>query len=373
MLEKSVRDRRRYSKAFFQLILISIFTFILFAGGVDRVFADEVQKEEKITSATIKGWFSYENLTGSLLAMPYRKAIIHGEQPGLPALVICLHGKSASGIDNEKQMKNMAVRSSALYFYNLNQKAVILAPQCPKGNSWYKTNMLTTLRELITLFQPYVNTKRIYILGESAGGYGTWAMTSAYPQLFAAAFPVAATVRGDVNQIQYTPICTVVGEKDKSAPEAKVRPVVQQLQALGAQVHFQVIPKANHSACCSQAFSDENLSWVFSHTLGVIKAPNPLDVEGKTVKVKYKRIKKKKKIIGRRKVIKYIKRGKGTMTFIKVKGNKKITIDRHTGKVTIKKGLKKGSYKVKAEVLAAGDGGHIASPTKKVTFKIKVK
>lgn len=373
MSEKSAGKRWEYSKIFYRWILITALVAALSAGGVVCAFADEQKEEEKITSAAVRGWFSCESMTGSLLTMPYRKAIIHGEQPELPALVICLHGKSGMGTDNEKQMSCKAIKSSALHFYNLKQKAIILAPQCPQKGSWHKADMLTTLRELITLFQPYVNTRRIYILGESAGGYGTWAMASAYPQLFAAAFPVAATVKGDINQIQYTPVCTVVGEKDKSAPEAKLRPVVEQLQALGAEVHFQVIPKAKHSACCTQAFTEENLSWVFSHTLGIIKAPNPLEVEGKTVKVSYKRIKKKEKNIGRSKVIKFIKKGKGTMTYTKVKGNKKILIDRDSGKVTIKKGLRKGTHKVKAEVLAAGDSGHLASRTKRVTFKIKIK
>jgi hypothetical protein len=183
---------------------------------------------------------------------------------------------------------------------------------------------------------------------------------------------VAATVKGDINQIQYTPVCTVVGEKDKSAPEAKLRPVVEQLQALGAEVHFQVIPKAKHSACCTQAFTEENLSWVFSHTLGIIKAPNPLEVEGKTVKVSYKRIKKKEKIIGRSKVIKFIKKGKGTMTYTKVKGNKKILIDRDTGKVTVKKGLKKGKYELTVLISDAGDKNHEAAEAEAVV-KIRIR
>ena len=54
-------------------------------------------------------------------------------------------------------------------------------------------------------------------------------------------------------------------------------------------------------------------------------------------------------------------------------GNKKITIDQKSGTVTVKKGLKKGTYKVKAVVAASGDENYLPSGEKKVTFTIKVK
>ena len=44
-----------------------------------------------------------------------------------------------------------------------------------------------------------------------------------------------------------------------------------------------------------------------------------------------------------------------------------------TGKVTVKKGLKKKTYSVTVTVKAAGNYGYDPSDVKKVTFKIKVK
>ena len=73
------------------------------------------------------------------------------------------------------------------------------------------------------------------------------------------------------------------------------------------------------------------------------------------------------------KVVKFTKKGQGTLTYKKVKGNKKITINKKTGKVTVKKGLKKGTYKVKVKIKAKGNANYKASAFKTVTFKIKVK
>ena len=44
-----------------------------------------------------------------------------------------------------------------------------------------------------------------------------------------------------------------------------------------------------------------------------------------------------------------------------------------TGKITVKKRLKKGTYKVKVNVKAAGNTNYNASTVKSVTFKIRVK
>ena len=65
-------------------------------------------------------------------------------------------------------------------------------------------------------------------------------------------------------------------------------------------------------------------------------------------------------------------KGQGTRTYKKLSGNKKITINKKTGKVTVKKGLKKGTYKVKIRVRAAGNATYKAG-ARTVTIKIKIK
>ena len=63
---------------------------------------------------------------------------------------------------------------------------------------------------------------------------------------------------------------------------------------------------------------------------------------------------------------------KGTLSYAKATGNKKITINKKTGKITVKKGLKKGTYKVKAKVTDSGNNVY-KKTTKSVTFKVRVK
>ena len=86
------------------------------------------------------------------------------------------------------------------------------------------------------------------------------------------------------------------------------------------------------------------------------KSANTLTVKGRTIKVKGKKsgtktVLQKTKKFKKAKAFK-ISNAVGTVTFKKLSGNKKIKISK-AGKVTLKKGLKKGTYKVKVRVTAA--------------------
>ena len=110
------------------------------------------------------------------------------------------------------------------------------------------------------------------------------------------------------------------------------------------------------------------------------KAANPLKMKGKTAAVKYKKIRKKAQTLKTTKVIKFKKKGQGKMAYklVSAKKGKKsfkkyFKVNKKNGKVKIIKGLKKGTYKVKVKVKAAGNANYKASGWNNVTFKVKVK
>ena len=109
----------------------------------------------------------------------------------------------------------------------------------------------------------------------------------------------------------------------------------------------------------------------------ITPAANPLKIKAKTATVKgstkgKKGTLKKTKTLAVTKVIKFISKGQGTKTYVKKSGNPKIKIAKTTGKVTVKKGLKKGTYKVKVKVKAKGNSNYKASTWKVVSFTVKV-
>ena len=124
----------------------------------------------------------------------------------------------------------------------------------------------------------------------------------------------------------------------------------------------------------------ENYKGSITKTFKITKMTTPLAVKAKTAKVKYSKLKKKAQKLPVTRVIKFTKRGQGTMkyTLSTAKKGKKsfkkyFKINKKTGKVTVKKGLKKGTYKVKVKVRAAGNSTYKPSAVKTVTFTIKVK
>ncbi len=102
---------------------------------------------------------------------------------------------------------------------------------------------------------------------------------------------------------------------------------------------------------------------------------NTLKAKARNVKVKQKALKKADVKVAGKKVVS-VSKARGTVTYTKVSVSKrtfanKFTVNKKNGKLTIKKGLKKGTYKVKIKVSAAGKGKYLPG-AKTVTVKVKV-
>lgn len=123
-----------------------------------------------------------------------------------------------------------------------------------------------------------------------------------------------------------------------------------------------------------------NYTGSISRNFKILRAANRLKCKGKTVTVKYNKIKKKAQRLSVTKAIKFANKGQGKKIYTlssakKGKKNfkKKFVVNKKTGKVTVKKGLKKGVYKVKVKVKAKGNANYKASAWKKVTITVKVR
>jgi hypothetical protein len=105
-----------------------------------------------------------------------------------------------------------------------------------------------------------------------------------------------------------------------------------------------------------------------------VKAAQPMTVKAKTVTVSYNKLQKKSRTLAVKKTL-TIKKAKGTKKFVITKVNKRkafFKINAKTGKITVRKGLKKGTYKVTVKVIAAGNDNYLAG-SKTKTVKIKVR
>ena len=118
----------------------------------------------------------------------------------------------------------------------------------------------------------------------------------------------------------------------------------------------------------SVLFIGNKYDGLYDVNFSIVAAKNPLTVKGLTKTVKASALKKKNVTVSALKVTK----AQGATSYKKVKGYKNITVNSKTGKLTIKKGQKKGVYSVKVKVTAKGNKNYL-SGSKTVTVKIKIK
>ena len=106
------------------------------------------------------------------------------------------------------------------------------------------------------------------------------------------------------------------------------------------------------------------------------KSANTLEVKGKTIKLKAKKLKKKAQTVKQAKAV-TVKGPCGKVRYTlagvsKAKFKKYFKVNAKTGKIKVRKGLKKGTYTVKINVSASGDGNYLpAAKTVKVIVNVR--
>ena len=105
-----------------------------------------------------------------------------------------------------------------------------------------------------------------------------------------------------------------------------------------------------------------------SKSFNIVKANQPLKVTATTKTVKASAVKRKAQVVSPI----YVSGNKGTKSYKKVSGSSKLSISSSTGKVTVKKKTRKGTYSIKVTVYSAATSNY-NSASKTVTVKVVVK
>lgn len=191
-------------------------------------------------------------------------------------LVLWLHGGAGRGNDNLKQISEGNTMGSHVWTMAENQSrnpCFVAAPQCPDSQEWATvTNAqpsgpmilaLELLRKIQTEFS--VDARRIYVTGQSLGGFGTWAAITHQPDLFAAAIPVCGG--GDESlaaRLRVKPIWAFHGEKDPAVPVERSRRMIDAIRKAGGAPRYTEYRDAGH-VIWERVFREPELStWLFS-------------------------------------------------------------------------------------------------------------
>jgi predicted peptidase len=207
--------------------------------------------------------------------MPYRLFIPAGyDKSKKYPIVIWLHGAGGAGNDNLLQISGDQIPGTRLWTKQENQMrypAFELVPQSTGG--WAGANgtklsdeerlVVEILESLRSEFN--IDSKRIYIAGQSNGGFGTWDMISKRPDLFAAAIPLC----GGGNQILASnlismPIWAFHGDQDSVIPVSYSRDMIAAIKKLGGVPRYTEYKGIDHDVWIP-AFKEPGLvDWLFA-------------------------------------------------------------------------------------------------------------
>ncbi len=224
--------------------------------------------------------------------LPYRILLPdnYDEKKKYPVIYF-LHGAGERGRDNEKQL----VHGARLFLRDSirkNYQAIVVFPQCSENSYWsnvgIKYDTLTKKRsfEFSAITKPTIamqlllhltnnieqqfkiDKKRIYVMGLSMGGMGTFEIANRKPQYFAAAMPICGG--GDAataTNLVATKWWVFHGVKDDVVLPYYSDIMVGALQKAGATVQYTLYPTANHNSWDLAFAEPELLKWLFAQTL----------------------------------------------------------------------------------------------------------
>lgn len=224
-------------------------------------------------------------------------------------LVLFLHGAGERGNDNEAQLKN-ALAKAYTRFDSMFYDSYVIAPQCPyretdngedvndgsqmninytkwvntlwtagsyKASEVAESVRLKTVADLVKTFaaKPEVDASRVYVVGLSMGGYGTWDILARHNDLFAAGVPICGggpTDKADV--LADLPIYAFHGTADTAVPyEAGSKTMYDAISAKGkGKMIFHTFEGAGHGiwdqalTYAGSATEPATLDWLFAQS-----------------------------------------------------------------------------------------------------------
>lgn len=199
-------------------------------------------------------------------------------------LVLFLHGAGERGNDNERQLTH----GGQMFLNPVNREkhpAFVLVPQCPVTGYWAYmerpasfmpgempldaplTPVFRTVKDLLDTYlaMPQVDKNRVYIIGLSMGGMGTFDMAIRYPEIFAAAVPICGTVNpARLKAAKQVKFRIFHGDADNVVTPEGSRAAYRALKAAGADVEYIEFPGCNHGSW-NPAFNYPGfMEWIFS-------------------------------------------------------------------------------------------------------------
>jgi predicted peptidase len=178
-------------------------------------------------------------------------------------LILFLHGAGERGDDLQLVKKHGPPK---IVESKPDLPFIVVSPQCPAGDWWTdKVEVLINLLDDIVARYD-VDPERVYLTGLSMGGYGTWALASAYPDRFAAIAPICGGgKRFMAARLKDVPVWAFHGAKDNVVPLRESEEMINAIKNRGGDARLTVYPDAGHDSWTASYDNQQLYDWFLSH------------------------------------------------------------------------------------------------------------
>lgn len=208
----------------------------------------------------LEGTFTYN--------LPCKIEYIHPEVSGKAILVFWLHGgvhdqrshDLLSNYNHIDQYRNKGYNGVKANLMMSGTKAIFIAPICHKAVQANCVTWLDCALDIKHIIDDYTSKgiadeNRVYLLGSSDGGSGTWDLVEKYGEWFAAAMPMSCS------RVRFTKVPVYF---HSTSSEGDMSAEVERLNQQGANITYEYHPNVKHGGD-EIACDSEHLAKLFSH------------------------------------------------------------------------------------------------------------
>ena len=180
-------------------------------------------------------------------------------------VVLCLHGRGGN-----TTAADILARADS----QAKHRAIVMAPGISNSERWVATPNRETPRsvmpELIEALDSVLrehsgDVDRVYVTGQSMGGYGTWGLLASHPTKFAAAAPVCgAWADEDAPKMKNVPIWAFHGAEDPTVPVAGSQRMIEAIKKAGGEPRYTEYAGVGHNSWLRAYATAELWDWMFA-------------------------------------------------------------------------------------------------------------
>lgn len=180
--------------------------------------------------------------------------------------IIHLHGAGSRGND-------ISVLEDNAYFKGTGRCGmpfITFSPQC-FAETWF--DIFEQLSEFIEycISQPYVDRDRVYIMGPSMGGYGSWQMAISHPDWFAAAVPICGGgMYWEAGRLKNMAVWAFHGTEDDVVLPRESEIMVEKINQSGGNARLTLLENTRHDSWVAAYNSKELFEWLLEHTRSTV-------------------------------------------------------------------------------------------------------